>query len=118
MGALTVLEYLNQVSGQLPAGVKPQLGPDATGVGWIYEYALVDKSGRHNLAQLTSLQNWTLKYALQTVTGVAEVATIGGMVKQYQVSVDPNRLRAFGLSLQQVKQAIVKANSEVGGSVP
>ncbi|VEG90891.1 efflux RND transporter permease subunit [Legionella spiritensis] len=112
-----VLEYLNQVASKLPVGVKPELGPDATGVGWIYEYALIDKTGQHDLSELTTLQNWVLKYELQTVPGVAEVATIGGMVRQYQVILDPNRLRAYGISLQRVKKAIQNANSEVGGSV-
>ena len=112
-----VLEYLNQVTGQLPANITPELGPDATGVGWVYEYALVDKTGKHDLSELTTLQNWLLKYELQTVPGVAEVATIGGMVKQYQVTLEPNRIRAYGITLEQVKQAIQAANSEVGGSV-
>jgi Cu(I)/Ag(I) efflux system membrane protein CusA/SilA len=112
-----VLEYLNQVTGQLPANVTPELGPDATGVGWVYEYALIDKTGKHDLSELTTLQNWLLKYELQTVPGVAEVATIGGMVKQYQVTLEPNRIRAYGITLEQVKQAIQAANSEVGGSV-
>jgi len=112
-----VLEYLNQVSGQLPAQAKPQLGPDATGVGWVYEYALTDKSGKHSLSELTTFQNWFLKYELQTVPGVSEVATIGGMVKQYQVVVDPNKLRSYNITLNKVKQAIISANQEVGGSV-
>jgi len=112
-----VLEYLNQVASKLPPGAKPELGPDATGVGWIYQYALIDKTGKHDLSELTSLQNWVLKFELQTVPGVAEVATVGGMVKQYQVVLEPNRIRAYGLSLQQVKHAIQNANSEVGGSV-
>ena len=112
-----VLEYLNQVTGQLPDNAKPALGPDATGVGWIFEYALVDRTGRHDLAQLRSLQDWFLKYELQTVPGVAEVATIGGMVRQYQVVVDPDKMRAFGLTLNQVKQAIQAGNQETGGSV-
>jgi len=112
-----VLEYLNQVASKLPPGAKPELGPDATGVGWVYQYALVDKTGKHDLSELTSFQNWLLKFELQTVPGVAEVATIGGMVKQYQVILEPNRLRAYGISLQKVKDAIQKANSEVGGSV-
>lgn len=112
-----VLEYLSQVASSLPPSAKPELGPDATGVGWIYEYALVDKTGRHDLSQLTSLQNWFLKYELQTVPGVSEVATIGGMVKQYQITLDPNRLRAYGLTLGQVKKSIQNANQEVGGSV-
>ena len=112
-----VLEYLSQVTSRLPAQARPVLGPDATGVGWIYEYALVDRSGKHDLAQLRSLQDWFLKYELQTVAGVSEVATVGGMVKQYQVVLDPDRLRAYGLPLQKVRMAIQKANQEVGGSV-
>lgn len=112
-----VLEYLSQVAGRLPEGARPALGPDATGVGWVYEYALVDRTGRHDLAQLRSLQDWFLKFELQTVPGVAEVATIGGMVKQYQVVLDPNRLRAYGFTLAQVKEAIQRANQEAGGSV-
>ncbi len=112
-----VLEYLNQVAGQLPPGAKPELGPDATGVGWVYQYALVDKTGKHNLSELTTLQNWLLKFELQTVAGVSEVATVGGMVKQYQVVLEPNRIRAYGISLAKVKHAIMNANSEIGGSV-
>lgn len=112
-----VLEYLNQVTGQLPSKVKPQLGVDATGVGWVFEYALVDKTNKLNLSALTTLQNWFLKYELQTVSGVSEVATIGGMVKQYQVIVDPNKLRSYNITLNKVKQAIINANQEVGGSV-
>jgi len=112
-----VLEYLSQVSGQLPDNAKPALGPDATGVGWVFEYALVDRSGRHDLAQLRSLQDWFLKYELQTVPGVAEVATIGGMVRQYQVVVDPDKLRAFGITLAKIKMAIQQGNQETGGSV-
>ena len=112
-----VLEYLNQVTGQLPDAAKPALGPDATGVGWIYEYALVDRSGQHDLSELRSLQDWFLKYELQTVPGVAEVATVGGMVRQYQVVVDPDKLRAFGLTLARVRQAIQSGNQETGGSV-
>ncbi|MCP4409727.1 MAG: efflux RND transporter permease subunit [Gammaproteobacteria bacterium] len=112
-----VLEYLSQVASQLPAAARPALGPDATGVGWIYEYALVDRSGGNDLAQLRSLQDWFLKYELQTVPGVSEVATVGGMVKQYQVVLDPDRLRAYGLSLSKIRQAIQRANQEVGGSV-
>lgn len=110
-----VLESLNYVSGKLPKGVTPTLGPDATGVGWIYEYALVDKTGKHDLAQLRSLQDWYLRYPLQTVKGVAEVASIGGFVKQYQVEVDPNALQAYGISLAKVKQAIIRSNNDVGG---
>ena len=112
-----VLEYLSQVQGRLPADVAPSLGPDATGVGWVYEYALVDRSGRHDLAQLRSLQDWFLKFELQTLPGVSEVATVGGAVRQYQVVVDPNRLRAYGLSLDQLSGAIQRANQEAGGSV-
>jgi Cu(I)/Ag(I) efflux system membrane protein CusA/SilA len=112
-----VLEYLSQISSRLPPGAQTALGPDATGVGWVYEYALVDRTGQHDLAQLTSLQNWFLKFELQKVPGVAEVATAGGMVKQYQITLDPNRLRAYGLTLEQIKQAIQKGNRETGGSV-
>ena len=112
-----VLEYLSQVSSRLPASAKSELGPDATGVGWVYEYALVDKTGQHDLAQLRSIQDWFLKFELQTVDGVAEVATVGGMVKQYQVVIEPNRLRAFGLTLASVREAVQRANQEVGGSV-
>ncbi len=112
-----VLEYLSQAAARLPEGVRPALGPDATGVGWIYQYALVDRTGRHDLAQLRSIQDWFLKFELQALDGVAEVATIGGMVKQYQVVVDPVRLRGYGLPLMMVEQAIRSGNQEVGGSV-
>ena len=112
-----VLEYLSQVAGQLPPSAKPALGPDATGVGWVYEYALVDRTGQHDLAELRSLQDWFLKFELQTLPGVAEVATIGGMVKQYQVVLDPDKLRAFDLTLATVKSAIRAGNQETGGSV-
>ena len=112
-----VLEYLSQVQDRLPAAARPALGPDATGVGWVYEYALVDRGGHHDIGELTALQDWFLKYELQTVEGVAEVATVGGMVRQYQVVLDPNRLRTYGISLAQVRQAIEGANREVGGSV-
>jgi len=112
-----VLEYLSQVAGNLPEGVKPALGPDATGVGWVYQYALVDHSGSHDLADLRALQDWFLKFELQTVDGVAEVATIGGMVKQYQVVVDPNRLRAYDIPLTHIAMAIKRANAETGGRV-
>ena len=112
-----VLEYLSQVKSRLPSGVEPELGPDATGVGWIYEYALVDRSGGHDLSQLRSLQDWFLKYELQSVPGVAEVATVGGMVKQYQVVIDPDLLRAYDISLATLHQAIKRANQEVGASV-
>ncbi|MDW3098670.1 MAG: CusA/CzcA family heavy metal efflux RND transporter [Alphaproteobacteria bacterium] len=112
-----VLEYLSQVSGDLPEGSKSELGPDATGVGWVYQYALVDRTGRHDIADLTSIQNWFLKFELQSVPGVAEVATIGGMVRQYQVTLDPDKLRIFNLPLAQVRRAIQQGNQEVGGSV-
>jgi len=112
-----VLEYLSQVSSRLPDGVTPALGPDATGVGWVYEYALVDRSNQHDLSQLRAIQDWFLKYELQTVAGVSEVASVGGMVKQYQVIVDPGRLSAYGLTLSAVNQAIRAGNQEVGGSV-
>jgi Cu(I)/Ag(I) efflux system membrane protein CusA/SilA len=112
-----VLEYLSQAAARLPEGVRPSLGPDATGVGWIYQYALVDRTGRNDLAQLRSLQDWFLKFELQALDGVAEVATVGGMVKQYQVVVDPLRLRGYGIQLATVEQAIRAGNQEVGGSV-
>ncbi|KPA53899.1 cation transporter [Photobacterium leiognathi subsp. mandapamensis] len=112
-----VLEYLSQVAPKLPANAKPTLGPDATGVGWIYSYVLQDKAGKHDLAELRSLQDWFLKYELQTVEGVSEVATVGGMVKQYQVEIDPAKLRAYDLTLQQVNMAIQNGNQETGASV-
>ena len=112
-----VLEYLNYVRSQLPQAVSPQLGPDATGVGWVYEYALVDKSGKHSLQELRSLQDWYLRYQLQTVPGIAEVAPIGGFVKQYQVEVDPNKLAGYAISLEQVGNAIKRSNSDVGGGL-
>ncbi len=112
-----VLEYLNQAASSLPPGVQPRLGPDATGVGWVYSYALIDRTGKHDLSQLRSLQDWFLKFELQTVPGVAEVATVGGMVKQYQVVVASERLRAFNIPLSRISHAIKNANQEVGGSV-
>ena len=112
-----VLEYLSQAAGGLPEGVRPELGPDATGVGWVYQYALVDRTGRHDIADLTGIQNWFLKFELQSVPGVSEVATIGGMVRQYQVTLDPDKLRIFNLPLAQVRRAIQQGNQEVGGSV-
>ncbi|MGF1695720.1 efflux RND transporter permease subunit [Vibrio lamellibrachiae] len=112
-----VLEYLSQVAPNLPANAKPTLGPDATGVGWVYSYVLQDKTGQHDLAELRSLQDWFLKYELQTVEGVSEVATVGGMVKQYQVQIDPAKLRAYDLTLQQVNMAIQDGNQETGASV-
>ncbi|MEM8500809.1 MAG: CusA/CzcA family heavy metal efflux RND transporter [Pseudomonadota bacterium] len=110
-----VLESINYVSGRLPDGVTPTLGPDATGVGWVYEYALVDRSGKHDLAELRSIQDWYLRYPLQTVDGVAEVASVGGYVKQYQVTVDPNALMRFNVSLAKVRMAIKMSNRDVGG---
>jgi Cu(I)/Ag(I) efflux system membrane protein CusA/SilA len=112
-----VLEYLSQVAPDLPAAARPQLGPDATGVGWVYLYSLVDRTGKHDLSQLRSLQDWFLKYELQTVSGVSEVSTLGGMVKQYQVQVNPDKLRAFGFSLSQIQNAIKRGNQEIGASV-
>ena len=112
-----VLEYLSQVSEKLPASARPQLGPDATGVGWIYLYALVDRTGQHSLADLRSIQDWFLKYELQTVAGVSEVATVGGMVRQYQVEVDPQQLRAHNVPLAHVAMALKRANQESGASV-
>ena len=112
-----VLESLSQVQGRLPPGASTELGPDATGVGWIYEYALVDRSGGHDISELRALQDWFLKYELQTLDNVAEVATIGGFNRQYQISLDPSRLRAHQLSLEQVMQAVREANGEAGGSV-
>lgn len=112
-----VLEYLSQVAPSLPETAKPQLGPDATGVGWVYLYALVDKTGQTDISQLRSLQDWFLKYELQTVEGVSEVATVGGMVKQYQVKVDPEKLRAYSIPLDLIQRAIQQSNQEVGASV-
>lgn len=112
-----VLEYLSQVQARLPSGALPSLGPDATGVGWIYQYALVDREGAHDLAQLRALQDWFLKFELKTLANVAEVATIGGMVKQYQVLLDPVKLVSYGITQQQVAEAISKANQETGGAV-
>ena len=110
-----ILESLNYVSNRLPSNVSPTLGPDATGVGWIYEYALIDRSGTHDLSELRSIQDWYLRYPLQTVDGVAEVASIGGYVKQYQIEVDPNALSRFNISLEQLKTAVKKSNNDVGG---
>jgi Cu(I)/Ag(I) efflux system membrane protein CusA/SilA len=112
-----VLEYLNQAQGRLPRNVQPSLGPDATGVGWIYEYAIVDRTGRHDLSQLRALQDWFLKYELKAVPNVAEVATLGGAVRQYQVVLRPDRLRAYGITHRDVIEAIRGANQEAGGSV-
>ncbi|HEY1129602.1 MAG TPA: CusA/CzcA family heavy metal efflux RND transporter, partial [Roseateles sp.] len=112
-----VLEYLSQLQGRLPAGAKPALGPDATGVGWIFQYALVDRRGKTDLAQLRSLQDWFLKFELKSLPNVAEVASVGGMVKQYQVVLDPTRLASLGVTQTQVREALVAANQEAGGSV-
>ncbi len=109
-----VLEYLSAILPRLPSGVRTELGPDATGLGWIFQYALVDETGRHSLAQLRSLQDWHLRYHLQTVPGVAEIATIGGFVRQYQIQVDPNRLRAFNLPLERVVEAVRAGNNDTG----
>src|SRR5499433_3248264 len=110
-----VLEYMQQISGRLPANVNPVIGPDATGAGWIYEYVLVDHSGQHSLADLRSLQDWYLRYQLETVPGVAEVASIGGFVRQYQVNLDPDKLRAYGMPLSTVIDKVRGSTNEVGG---
>src|SRR5437870_10444208 len=112
-----VIEYLNSVKGMLPEGVNPVIGPDATGVGWVYEYALVDKTGKHNLAELRSLQDWHLRYALESIKGVSEVAPVGGFVKQYQVDVDPNKLLGYGIPLNEVVNKIRMSNGDVGGKI-
>ncbi len=110
-----VVEYLSKIQPLLPQGVRTELGPDATGVGWVFQYALVDDTGQHTLAELRSFQDWSLRYRLQSVPGVAEVASIGGFVQQYQITVDPNRLKAYGLSIMQVSEAVRRSNEEVGG---
>ena len=112
-----VIEYLNSVRGSLPEGVNPVIGPDATGVGWVYEYALVDDTGKHSLADLRSLQDWHLRYALESVKGVAEVAPVGGFVKQYQVDLDPNKLVAYNIPLADVVSAIKTSNGDIGGKI-
>ena len=112
-----VLEYLNQVAENLPPTARPQLGPDATGVGWVYLYALVDRTGQHDLSQLRSVQDWFLKFELQTVPGVSEVSSVGGMIKQYQIQVDPEKLRAFGIPLSHIQMSVRQSNQEVGASV-
>jgi len=112
-----VIEYLQQIQSRLPAGARPAIGPDATGVGWVFQYALVDRSGKHNLADLRSLQDWYLRYQLETVPGVAEVATIGGFVRQYQVQVDPEKLRAYNIPLSVVIERVRASTNEVGGRV-
>src|SRR5579864_9802372 len=112
-----VLEYMSKISGKLPEGVAPQLGPDATGVGWAFEYALTDRTGGNNLAQLRSFNDWYLRYWIESVPGVAEVATIGGFVKQYQINVDPNKLSAYNIPIAKVMETVRGSNSEVGGRV-
>lgn len=112
-----VLEYLSQVTSKLPKGVAPQLGPDATGVGWVYEYALVDRTGKHDLGQLRAIQDWFLRFELKTIPGISEVATLGGMVRQYQVQVDPDKLRNYRIPLSEVVSAIESANQETGGAI-
>src|SRR5437762_10489367 len=112
-----VLEYMNGLKGALPEGASPTLGPDATGIGWVFQYALVDKSGKHGLDELRTFQDFTLRYALGSVPGVAEVASVGGYQKQYQVTVDPTRLRAYGVTLTEVIDAIRQSNNDVGGRI-
>ncbi len=112
-----VLEYMSSVRAKLPAGVNPTLGPDATGVGWVFEYALVDKTGKHDLQQLRSIQDWNVRYALESVPGVAEVASVGGYIKQYQVNVDPNKLLGYGVTMDEVVRSVRASNQEVGGRV-
>jgi Cu(I)/Ag(I) efflux system membrane protein CusA/SilA len=112
-----VLEYMNQLAGRLPEGVTPQLGPDATGVGWVYQYALVDESGQEDLASLRSFQDWYLRYWLRAVEGVAEVASIGGFVRQYQVNLDPTTVLAYRLSIPSIVETIRQSNNDVGGRV-
>ena len=112
-----VLEYLNTAGGDLPEGVNPTLGPDATGVGWVFQYALVDRSGNHNLADLRSLQDFNLRYALESVPGVAEVASVGGYEQEYQVNIDPDRLAGYGIRLETVAEAVRQSNRDAGGRV-
>src|SRR5881275_2242947 len=112
-----VIEYLSSVKGMLPEGVNPVIGPDATGVGWVFEYALEDKTGKHNLAELRSFQDWHLRYALESVKGVSEVAPVGGFVKQYQVDLDPNKLLAYGIPISEVVNKIRMSNGDVGGKI-
>src|SRR5438445_1772561 len=112
-----VIEYLSSVKGMLPEGVNPVIGPDATGVGWVFEYALMDKSGKHNLAELRSFQDWHLRYALESVKGVSEVAAVGGFVTQYQVDLDPNKLLAYGIPISEVVNKIRRSNGDVGGKI-
>src|SRR5215467_3470047 len=111
------LEYLSSALARLPEGVKTEIGPDATSLGWVFQYALIDHSGTHTLEELRSFQDWSLAYSLRGVPGVAEVASVGGLVKQYQVTVDPNRLRGYGVSIQRVAEALRSANGDTGGKV-
>ena len=112
-----VMEYMQSVGGGLPSGVTPVLGPDATGVGWAFQYALIDRTGKHDLAELRSLQDWYVRYWIESVPGVAEAASIGGFVKQYQVEIDPNTLVGYNIPLQKVTEAIRRSNNDVGGRV-
>src|SRR5256885_11305397 len=112
-----VLEYMNGLRGSLPEGVSPTLGPDATGIGWVFQYTLTDKTGKHSLADLRTFQDFTLRFALGSVPGVAEVASVGGYQKQYQVTIDPNRLRAYGVTVSEVIDAIRQSNNDVGGRI-
>src|SRR5687767_13544273 len=112
-----VLEYMNGIRGRLPEGAEPIIGPDATGIGWIFQYTLVDKSGKQGLDDLRTFQDYTLRYAIGSVPGVAEVASVGGYEKQYQVTIDPNRLRAYDVTLQEVIAAIRDSNNDVGGRI-
>ncbi|MBL4882910.1 MAG: efflux RND transporter permease subunit, partial [Planctomycetaceae bacterium] len=112
-----VIEALSKIQGDLPANVVPQIGPDATGVGWVYQYALIDKSGKHDLSELRSLQDWFLKFELATVSGVSEVASVGGFVREYQVLIDPNRLRAFNVPIKRLMEAVRNASMDAGGRV-
>src|SRR5512142_1220845 len=112
-----VLEYLSKIQQRLPEGVRTELGPDATGVGWVFQYALVDKTGKHSLQELRSFQDWYLRYYLQSVPGVAEVASLGGFVKQYQITVDPNKLLAYNIPITRVMEAVRNGNQETGGRV-
>src|SRR5258706_5566680 len=110
-----VVENLSKIQSRLPQGVQTELGPDATGVGWVFQYALIDKTGKHSLADLRSLQDWHIRYELQAVPGVAEVASVGGLVRQYQITVDPNKLASYGIPITQVTEAVRASNQEVGG---
>ena len=112
-----IIEYLGGIQSKLPEGVTPTLGPDATGVGWVYGYAVIDETGENDLAQLRSIQDWKIRYALRSVPGVSEIASVGGFVKQYQVNVDPNKLRSYNIAIGDVSQAIKESNDDTGGEV-